>query len=142
MATTVRTQVSRSARPVSWAAIMTLRTNGERGDQCNFIADSRALFQFHVDADHVAAVKAFADKDEAAGAVGDRAVDNRDRRIEWQIETFRRLHIGGPDRERLPCVLDLETGDIRDQPECGLRLQILFRDAPAQALVDMQPGEE
>src|SRR5271165_5446837 len=40
MATTVRTRVSRSARPVSWAAIMTLRTNGERGDQCSFITPS------------------------------------------------------------------------------------------------------
>jgi hypothetical protein len=29
----------RSASPNSWTAIMTLRTNGERGDQCNFIAD-------------------------------------------------------------------------------------------------------
>jgi hypothetical protein len=31
--------VRRSTRPVSWAAIMTLRTNGERGDQCNFITE-------------------------------------------------------------------------------------------------------
>ncbi len=35
--TTVRTQLSRSMTPVSAAAIITLRTKGERGDQCSFI---------------------------------------------------------------------------------------------------------
>src|SRR5262245_58318712 len=37
VATTVRTQVRRSTRPSSCAATMTLRTNGERGDQCSFM---------------------------------------------------------------------------------------------------------
>src|SRR5262249_48248694 len=37
VATTVRTQVRRSTSPNSCAAIMTLRTNGERGDQCSFM---------------------------------------------------------------------------------------------------------
>src|SRR5215813_8371970 len=37
VATTVRTQVRRSTRPSSSTAIMTLRTNGERGDQCSFM---------------------------------------------------------------------------------------------------------
>ena len=34
-ATTVRTVSMRSANPHSCAAIITLRTNGERGDQCS-----------------------------------------------------------------------------------------------------------
>jgi hypothetical protein len=43
IATGVRTSDSRSTRPSSCAAIMTLRTNGERGDQCNFMDDVRRL---------------------------------------------------------------------------------------------------
>ena len=43
VAATVRTRVSRSARPASCATIITLRTNGERGDQCSFIMTSRAV---------------------------------------------------------------------------------------------------
>ena len=38
IAATVRTHTMRSTRPRSCAAIMTLRTNGERGDQCSFMA--------------------------------------------------------------------------------------------------------
>ena len=37
LAATVRTRLSLSTSPVSWATIITLRTNGERGDQCSFI---------------------------------------------------------------------------------------------------------
>src|ERR1700730_7837605 len=36
-ATTLRTQEMRSVRPNSWATIITLRTKGERGDQCSFM---------------------------------------------------------------------------------------------------------
>ena len=43
MAATVRTRSSRSTSPTSCAAIITLRTNGERGDQCSFIMTSRAV---------------------------------------------------------------------------------------------------
>jgi hypothetical protein len=42
VAATVRTQLRRSTRPSSCALIMTLRTNGERGDQCSFIRISLA----------------------------------------------------------------------------------------------------
>src|SRR6202453_4854507 len=41
---TVRTHVIRSAMPRSCATIMTLRTNGERGDQCSFMNDPRDRF--------------------------------------------------------------------------------------------------
>jgi len=37
ISTTVRAPVMRSATPRSWATIMTLRSNGERGDQCSFM---------------------------------------------------------------------------------------------------------
>jgi hypothetical protein len=40
VAATVRTQVMRSVSPRSWATIITLRTNGERGDQCSFMLTS------------------------------------------------------------------------------------------------------
>ena len=46
---------------------MTLRTKGDRGDQCNFITELRgALFEFHVDTDHVTAVEALPDKYQAS----------------------------------------------------------------------------
>lgn len=37
IATGERTSVMRSARPVSYAVIITLRTNGELGPQCSFM---------------------------------------------------------------------------------------------------------
>ena len=39
---TVRTHCKRPARPRSCATIMTLRTKGDRGDQCSFIDDPLA----------------------------------------------------------------------------------------------------
>ena len=42
IATTVRTQRRRSTSPVSCANTITLRTNGDRGDQCSFMTRFRA----------------------------------------------------------------------------------------------------
>jgi len=42
----------------------------------------------------------------------------------------------------LPRILDLEAGYIRDQLQRGLGIQVAFRNAGTEPLVDMQPGEQ
>ena len=49
-------------------------------------AISVLLSQLHVDADHVAAVQAFADEDQATRAVDHRALHDGDRRIQRHVE--------------------------------------------------------
>src|SRR6185436_18318918 len=95
------------------------------------------LSQLHVNADHIAAVQPFAYEDQATGAVDHRPLNDGDRRIQWHIEPGRRLDIGGSDDERLPRIFDLETGNIRDQLQRGLGIQVAFWNTAAQPLVDM-----
>src|SRR5262245_12135152 len=89
-------------------------------------AMSVLLPQLHVDADHVAAIEAFANEDQTTCTIDHRALDDGDWCVQRHIESGRRLDICGPDDKRLPRILDLEAGNVRDELQRGLAFEIAF----------------